>query len=225
MVHRRLYALTVEEVLKAARATKHALGDVKKAEAKFRGINNFSPPVPMVYIFHRLLEESGRVPLWEDVKRYVLLIRPDLLWGPFRQEYGLAPGHPDAVEGSRTMRAFQWRLGAAYYSWLREVHMLTVLRREHGFDLRYHFLADAEWKADFVGGRVLVELYLKNGDYKDGSGGRKALCADMNPGPAFDVVPVKLETENIGGVVWLVSGKTVRETADKLAAAGCRRIG
>lgn len=222
--HRVLYTLQIADIKNAIKQTTHALGNISKSAANFDGIHNYSPPVPLIYIFHSILEKMGRVPVWNDIKRYLFGDFRSLCWEPFCNSRSLDPKVPVTQHDQRIMDAFLWRMGNAYYSWLREVDLLTYLRRTHKLDLKYHFLVDAEWRADFVAGRVLLELYVKNREFKDDDGGRKLTCARMNAG--YDVLEIKMETgpDKDGpkyGKPWMVSEDCKLQIARELKSRGC----
>ncbi|RWL23358.1 MAG: hypothetical protein EOR63_32245 [Mesorhizobium sp.] len=121
------------------------------------------------------------------------------------------------------MNAFVFRVGKNYYSWFRETHLLTELRRTHGTDARYHFLVDAEWKADIFAGDVLVELYVKNPKYKDDDGkGRKALCKKVNPWT--EPLTVAITRRKARGKPWLVDEAEIAELAASMRDKGAPLI-
>ncbi|WP_315921218.1 hypothetical protein [Mesorhizobium sp. SP-1A] len=225
--HKVLYRLEIVDIKNAIRQTTHALGTIDKSAAKFDDIHNYSPPVPLVYIFHSILEKMGRVPVWNDIKRHLFGDFRSLCWVPFCNSRKLNAELPVNQQDTRIMDAFLWRMGNAYYSWLREVDLLTYLRRTEKLDLKYHFLVDAEWRADFVAGRILLELYVKNREFKDDDGGRKLTCARMNAD--YEVLPIKLDTapDKEGpkfGKPWMVSDECKLMIARELRSRGCPRI-
>lgn len=206
--HKVLYTLEVADIKEAIKRTTHALGTINKSAAQFDGIHNYTPPVPMVFIFHSILEKMGSVPVWNDAKRYLFGELKSLCWEPFCRSRGMDASKPLQEHDPKIMDAFLWRMGNAYYSWLREVDLLTHLRRTQSLDVKYHFLVDAEWCVDFVAGDVLLELYVKNRVFKDGSVGRKRTCVSMNPG--YEVLEIKMDTapDKDGpkfGKPWMVS--------------------
>lgn len=216
--HERLFRLEPRDFASALGATEHALGELRPGDERFDGIADWSPPVPFMYIFHRVMEELGRVPLWQDARDFLWSGRgEDLAWGPFRGRFGLGDGAPDPDDPH--VKGFTFRVGKNYYSWFREAHLLTELRRTHGVDARYHFLIDAEWKADIVAGDVLVELFVRHPDYKDrGAEGRKELCKDANPWATVRQAPIT--RRKVFGKPWLVDPAEIATMASMMRAAG-----
>lgn len=222
--HRVLYTLQNSDVRTAIERTTHALGNIDKSAAKFDDIHNYSPPVPLIYIFHSILEKMGSVPIWNDIQRYLFGDFRSLCWEPFCASRSLDASKPVKLHDQRILDAFQWRMGNAYYSWLREVELLTYLRRTHRFDLKYHFLVDAEWRADFIGGSILLELYVKNREFKDDDSGRKLTCLSMNAG--FTVVDIKMDIKEVNsglkfGKPWMVSATSKDQIVRELRLKGC----
>lgn len=223
--HRHLYHLTAMDIQAAAVRTEHSLGNLQdtvgeKDWGPGKGTTeDWSPPCPFFFIWHSLLERDGRIPLWQEAWRYLLRERLDLVAHPFAQHFGAREGW---LEGGELRDGFQWRLGKSYYSFLRETEVLVKLRRLHGLDVLYHFLIDAEWAADAVGGQVLAAINVGNPKYSEGKAGRKRSCAELNPG--FEVVKLQLKAENTFGKVWRASDEGIAMAADRLKKAGCPTI-
>lgn len=220
--HEALYRLGVDDVGMALDATEHALGEIKSGEAKHGGVDNYSPPLPFLFGFHEALERLGRMPTWQDALAHLREER-GLVLDHFAARHGVAV---DCLLGSwdRTplLRALRWRVGLAYYSWFRETDLMVRLRRMHGIDVRYHVLVDAEWRADLVSGPALLELFVKNEEYKSDEAGRKIRAADMNP--SLNVVRIGVEKRSARGKPWLLAEADVEDIARRLVAAGAGLI-
>jgi hypothetical protein len=197
---------------------RHALEGLVSADSKYDGVHNFSPPFAIEYLLHDCLERLGRMPRWADVVQYIFLDRRERYIEPFLSAFNLH-GSPKASAGSPHMKALQWRVGTAFYSFMREVHLLTALRQRHGLDVRYHVLADVEFKADLVAGETLLAVYVPNEDYRDGGRGRKLSIADANPGRS--TLEMRIEVRDKYGYPWIALPESVSKIAEKLKAAGC----
>jgi len=171
--HRALYALSVADVEAACRRTEHALGDVSKgwleAQPDYRAARDFDTPFAMQHLFHAFLERRGRLPLWQDVMPFLEREVPEYYVGPFREATGYASSPPP--RRAVLDKGIRWRLGCAYYSFLREADVLVRLRRAHGVDARYHLLADVTFRVDLWVGNVIVSLFVSNGDFRTAQGG------------------------------------------------------
>ena len=157
----------------------HPLGKIesrrvsKSAGPATKAIADWSPPLAFNAAFHHLLERRGELFTYPEFRRASVtdpLVRELLtddaweLFAALREE-----GHEEEL----LFQAFRWRLGCAYYSFVRELHVFTLLRTRDA-DLRIHPLADTLFRTDFwsTNGRS-VELLIKNDTYKSGSNGRK----------------------------------------------------
>lgn len=219
--HEKLYGLRPSDFDRAKQkmGKDHALGDLKKNLIDHSLSKDFTPPVPFMYPFHVLLEEIGRFPAWWEVWEFLVKDRPDLVMTPYAAYNGLKPTDAE-FKTKRYAEAFRWRVGIVYYSWLREVHLLTELRCVHRLDVRYHFAADAEWKADLIGGDVLLELYVTNEAYKTAQGkGRKETCATANPWAK--TVRFGFANQFRRERPYLIENDDISKIAAEMAAAGC----
>lgn len=138
-----------------------------------RQVADWTPPLAFNCAFHYLLELKGRlftfpellIALEGDDKLKQLVhddgerLRAELL--------GARVWHPLLVQ-----KAIRWRIGCAYYSFLRELWVFSLLRRVRPY-LRIHPLADTLFRTDFWGGGESWELLIKNDSYKSGADGRK----------------------------------------------------
>lgn len=184
-----LEAATVWPTSEANR--RHALGSLRKDEVEMASVENWStPPWAFSYIFHDAMERLGRVPTWPDVLAFLRGPARDRLLDPFAADFALAG--MDAVSRELHCAALRWRVGKAYYSFLREVDLFVRLRREHGLPVRYHLLADAQFKVDLWCGDVLVALLIVNKEFRDGADGRKRRVEDMMDASGFRRLSVEL---------------------------------
>lgn len=226
--HEKLYQLRYDDVMRAYHRTTHSLGNLKFTCSKHRYIDDYSPPFAFMFLIHTLLEKLGRVPVWEEVVEHLTINDTELCWDHFCSQYKL--NGDGGLEGLRARHkaeadAFQWRIGVIYYSWLREVHFLVSVREKLGYDLRYHFLLDAEWKTDFICEDVLVELYMRNRKYKEctSGAGRKQKCEKVNPGAKIVIIEIKETQQGIRGKPWLTQDAHLLEVSRILKEAGCKK--
>lgn len=83
-------------------------------------------------------------------------------------------------EYERFLDAMTWRVGCAYYAFLKEVYVLAFIR-DRGLDLRMHPLADTLFRMDFwTPDNKALSLYVPNDFYAshDGQFGRKPPMED-----------------------------------------------
>lgn len=220
----RLELAEIEEIvgLRRGRPTTHALENLTVANRDFKDIADFSPPFAIEYLLHDCMETLGRVPRWTDVKRNLFITHRERYIEPFLEKYDLVSGSPETTLGSPYFATLQWRVGTAFYSFLREVHLLTSLRRKFALDVRYHVLADVEFKADLVAGDTLVALYLPNEKYRDDRSGRKIKISEANPGRK--TIEVRIETHGSYTLPWMASQDSIMRLVQTLTANGCPRL-
>ncbi|UDL05724.1 hypothetical protein [Marinobacter sp. CA1] len=211
--HEFLFKVRPEDVLAVVDRTAHALGDVHKSEA-LPEIEDYSAPFAFQDIFHACLEEKETVPTWEQFREWFAKERRDLFVEDYLKD--INPGARTKEEKRRLKRALKWRLGKAYYSSLREVHLLASLRHTYGLDVKYHVLADVRLRVDFWMGNQVIICYFSNQNYRAGTEGRKPRTQGYFRDNAVGFHSVAMyETEQYGRA-WLVSNAEIERLADCL---------
>ncbi|MBD0741637.1 hypothetical protein BG418_09080 [Streptomyces sp. CBMA152] len=221
-----IYRLTPRDIDEVCRDTSrirggHALGDIRKSEGtRIPEVNDWNPPFAFSHVFHHVVESLGRVPTWIE---FVLFINRDPIGRAMlgdeqaRLIDELAPhrGGRDAVES-----AIQWRLGNAYYSFLRELHVLANLRAT-GVDACTHPLADALFRVDAWYGSTVLVLYIGNDEYRNGAAGRKKQAQRILGGALrpFAFESVNLPTSHEFGKVHLPSLSAIEAVAERMLSS------
>ncbi|WP_329247908.1 hypothetical protein OG417_00240 [Actinoallomurus sp. NBC_01490] len=219
-----LYTVTPEEIY-AIRdqidPDNHALGKVRRYEGeRVKQIVDWEPDFAFSHVFHYVLEAIGRVFTWKEFGEFC---RTDskaraMLYDPASKKNAEVAG-----EGCWSLldarKAMRWRIGNFYYSFIREIHVISQLRA-NGVDVQFHPLADALFRVDAWCGRVALSLYVGNKKYRKGGHGRKfppdAILSGAVPSFVFD--SVELAPADKFGVVHLVSEKEIRQEAERLKA-------
>jgi hypothetical protein len=195
-----LYGVLPGDVLAVSRKTEHALGDVKREVAEsVLPIVNWNPPFALQHTLHYALEVAGG-PLTLQDFRHFCSTEPHarrMLWEPSREAIAavIASGVPSGLARA----AMKWRVGLAYYSFLRELYVIAVLRSELGADIRYHPVADVLFRIDGWAGTRVLHLYIGNPQFRLGASGRKPRLACSN----LQVVEMELSPRREFGVVHL----------------------
>lgn len=221
LTSRRLYDVSPAMVEDACARTTHALarddgtGLRRGVAESVEPIVDWHPNFPIVHTLYFAIERFGRPPLWHELREFW---RTDeqaraMLGAPARQhvQEAIRAGAPaaDAEE------AMWWRLGNAYYSCLREVYVLAVLR-EAGVPAQYHVIADALFRADFWAGDTIISLYVANAKFRAGATGRKrsarSLLGDV---PSFRFADMPRLTQHRYGTVHLPSKDEIQRFADR----------
>jgi hypothetical protein len=197
---------------------RHALGVMKASTDNIVAIDDWkAPPWAFTFIFHDLMERLGRVPTWPDVEDFVRHDGKANLLEPFAHWCKLS--EMDHSDKRRWCTGLRWRLGVAYYSFVREVDTIVRLRRTHDMPIRYHVLADTQFKIDFWCGNVLVALLIRNPKYRDDRMGRKARTADMMDVSSFKTLACELLVPSAYGRPALLSSVQIKDLAAQITRA------
>ncbi|WP_143022437.1 hypothetical protein [Nonomuraea maritima] len=140
-----VYTLSPSAVEQVCLTTAHALGQVKRTVAEsVKTIVDWHPSFAFTHTLHYAVETLGSLPTWQTFLNFV---RTDpqakaMLWDPVVEHVMAvhqAAGGPSLKSAWDSMG---WRVGNAYYSFLREIYIVVNLR-DAGLDVRMHPLADA----------------------------------------------------------------------------------
>lgn len=205
-------ALSVSDVTSVARTTHHALGDSSSKRAQgVAPIRDWNPNYAFVHILHHVTETIKRVPTWQEF-RDVAATDPEvrsMLWEPAQEAIRRAVRHGCSVPDARN--AMRYRIGNAYYSFLREAFVCAALR-ENDIPVRYHALADALFRVDLYTEEININLYVGNAMYKKDSAGRKIGSIQLlsDAVPAFASIDLQLPTQHAFGCVHLPSMQAIQ---------------
>jgi hypothetical protein len=217
---RRLYRLDQQSIERAGRASEHPLGGIRKETAMaVQPVVDWRPDFAFTHVMHFALEEMGQVPTFQAFARYCGAnpLGRKALGDPAREI--TAAARRDGYSRVAARQAVRWRIGLAYYSFLRELYVITVLRSA-GLDVRAHPLADALFRADAWTGRTVLSLYIRNGQFRDGSRGRKLRINDILAGaqPPFSFTELRLSTQHQYGCVHLPAPDEITALALRMDA-------
>jgi hypothetical protein len=216
-----LYQLEPDAIEGTCRASEHPLGSITKAVAsRVQPVVDWRPDFAFTHVMHLALERLGRLPTFQD---FVGFCGGDplgrtALGDPARQirESTCRQGYP----AGDVAKAVRWRIGLAYYSFVREVYTIAVLRG-CGLDVRAHPLADALFRVDAWTGRTVLSLYIRNAAFRDGDRGRKPLTSSILAGarPGFRYQELSLPTRHEFGCVHLPEAARIRQIAQEIRDA------
>lgn len=218
-----LYQLEPGDVERVCRGTEHALGEVKRQAAEsVQEIVDWHPDFAFMHVLHYCLESVGKLPTWQDFHKFV---REDpqaraMLWEPAQMEIERVATSLVNVSRSTIKDSMRWRVGNAYYSFLREIYVTTHLRAA-GLDVCMHPLADALFRVDFWCGRTVCSLLVKNSKFHKDNEGRKTKTSGLLAGavPPFQFHKIQLAKATRFGVVHLPSPEQIREAVSQLRIA------
>lgn len=214
-----LYQLAPAQVERTCTESEHPLGDIRRATAMaVQPVVDWRPDFAFTHVMHLALESLGTLPTFQEFTRFCQQDPAGrlALGEPARQIRETACRQGYAPEEAKD--AVRWRIGIAYYSFVREVYTITVLRAA-GLDVRAHPLADALFRADAWTGRTVLSLYIRNPRFRDGPRGRKRRTAEILAGarPPFRFEELRLDTRHEYGCVHLPGADQIRAIASRLA--------
>ncbi|MFE6283210.1 hypothetical protein [Streptomyces sp. NPDC057877] len=224
MAHRTrvLYDLTEADISHVCQNTEHALGEVRRQVGEsVPEIVDWHPNFAFTHTFHICVERLGCVPTYQRFREFSFH-DPDgrnMLGDPAMKLVRDLVTREKYTE-DRVRAAIRWRVGNAYYGFLREVYAFAHLRLR-GVDLRFHPLADALFRVDAWTGRRALSLRVGNKKFRQGmNAGRKTpaeqLLADILPPLRFDTIELAAATRF--GVVHVPSAGQLDEAAARLLA-------
>jgi len=219
---RALYELEPADVEAMCAGSEHPLGDIRKQVATaVQPVVDWRPDFAFTHVMHLALETLGSAPAFQDLVRFC---RDDpagraALGDPARRiiEEVSRQGYPR----EQVRQAVRWRIGVAYYSFIREVYTITMLRAT-GLDVRAHPLADALFRIDAWAGRTILSLYIRNARFREGPRGRKPRASDILAGarPPFRYEELQLATQHKFGRVHLPAADEILAVARRIKASG-----
>ncbi|MCZ7417510.1 MULTISPECIES: hypothetical protein [unclassified Streptomyces] len=182
---------------------------------------DWHPDFAFTHALHICMERLGTLPTYGDVRDYAMSdeLGWEMLGSPASRMI-----EAEAYKGTprqRVKAAMRWRVGNAYYSFLREVYSIVELR-QRGIPLLVHPLADALFRVDAWVGRVAFSLRIGNKKFRQGaSDGRKLsaerLLAGVRPTLAFREIELRAAREF--GCVHVPSSEELDVAADRIGEA------
>ncbi|MFI6168080.1 hypothetical protein ACIBCN_14960 [Nocardia sp. NPDC051052] len=208
--------------------TEHPLGDLREDyDNTVQLIRDWRPDFAFSHLFHFCLEDLGRVFSWQEFRDGWCTVpsRKPWLWNPARDIQHQAATHLVQRKGFTEDRALaaardalQWRIGAFYYSFLREAYALSWLRKQ-GLPALSHPLADALFRADLWCGSSVVGIYIENPHYRSGKQGRKHSAQYyLEDQRRFNFVDLRMAKPGEFGTVALPTDDEMDLCADTLRA-------
>ncbi|MEW2087103.1 hypothetical protein [Streptomyces sp. NPDC005283] len=197
---RLIYELRPDDVTSVCHRTEHALGEVKRSDGEaVPEIVDWHPDFAFTHMFHLCMERTGQLPTYQAFRQFAEGDRLGKLMLGLPARNRVSELSERGVPEARSRAAMRWRVGNAYYSFLREVYTIVELR-EMGVDLRMHPLADALFRVDGWVGRTALSLRVANKKFREGAHhGRKTqteqLLADVLPPVQFEAIELSPATK------------------------------
>jgi len=205
----------------AADRSRHALGQIKKADIeKIIEVRDWHPDFAFTHLMHFVIEDTGELPTFDEFIRHRIF--KDALYDDIRRQVaraGRGAGQTEALAKA----AVRWRIGNAYYSFLKEQYVISVMRSE-GVDVRQHPLADALFRVDCWAAETNIDLYVRNKIFRsgDGNAGRKTRSGNLlsDTVPPFKNIVLEFAPRHTFGDVHLPDAGEVRRACKALLSEG-----
>lgn len=228
--HAMLERLTLADVVRVTRSpdrnvrTDHPLLDPSQSTDRYMHLirstdigagafKNMNVPWSMHMLLHRLLEEKGALFRFEEFDRQLKGPWRDIYWEPATSSI------KGDLSAAQIEVGYRYRVGLAYYDFLRELDLYVRLR-DMGLPIRYNVFADVVFGIDFWCGRTLIGVFVQNEEFRTMSGGRKAsIDAHVDPGVFLvDYLPKEAASGNERGVCSLFRPEAIDGLAARLRA-------
>ncbi|MBF6174435.1 hypothetical protein [Nocardia blacklockiae] len=193
----------------------HPLGNLHPPEGyKVKAIKNWHPGFAFAHLFHFCLEDHGTIYSFDQFFEWAQLDEHSpWLWTPMRKIIDTRRTDQQRADADASLR---WRIGLAYYGFIREIYTVACLR-DRGLPMLSHPLADALFRADTWCLNVVVEIFVRNSQFKSGTEGRKHpaeyYLADQ---PQFRFERLEMEHGHEFGRVHLPTDAEVDACADRI---------
>jgi len=211
--------------------TEHPLGDLHETYRNtVKVIRDWRPDFAFSHLFHFCAEDLRRIYSWEEFRgwsadhsRRSWLYDPAWRIRQAAEDFLINIKRYDKERAAAAAHdALQWRIGTAYYSFLREIYALGHLRRM-GFPVLSHPLADALFRTDLWCNTTAIEIYIENPRYRSGSQGRKHHAEDvLGDQHRFSFVTLQMAEPTHYGNVELPTPEEINRCAEDIRAASLK---
>lgn len=208
----------------AADKREHALGDIRRtvvSDVPF--IRDWFPDFAYTHVLHFVAEAAGRLLTFNEYARHPVF--KDAMYGDIRQAVQDAMAR-NGVSETLAKQAVRWRIGNAYYAFLKEQFVFAGMREE-GFEVKQHPLADALFRVDCWVGETNIDLYVTNPRFRsDRQGaGRKVKSSELlaDAVPPFKNIVMECDVRHTYGDVHLPDEDSVKRACQKLLESGVTR--
>ena len=211
-----VYAVRASDVEQLV--TEHALGATRPQQGyRVKKIQNWRPDFAMSHLFHFCLEQSRGVFSYDQFRNFCKTDPSARQFNHQAQAKVRGLVQEEGWDEGDARISMKWRVGLAYYSFLREMYVIARLR-EHGLDMRAHPLADVLFLSDAWCGDTVLELFIANREFKTADGGGKNTVQDLlRDQPKFRVVRLVMQPQHTWGVVHLPTTDEIARCAHEIA--------
>ncbi|WP_349826581.1 hypothetical protein [Brevibacterium litoralis] len=209
------YIASIDQYEKVLAETEPPLAEIKKSRiGKVREMADWSPNFAFMHVFHYALEEIGEPYTYQGFRDFCRedVRAREMIWDPAVERIRQTKQKYDDGQAREAMR---WRVATAYCSFVRELRTFAYIRN-CGIPLKIHPLADALYRVDAWIDKVVVDLYLVNPQYRQGSEGRKIPSRDI-VGAGFHYLDLTIPNKRHFGRIYLVDDEEAEKAARKIS--------
>lgn len=172
----------LDDIIKVSKETPPILKGLrsyqfKKKQALYSNVEDLYTVRPVVSVFHQMMESKHVVPTWLNFETVFYNTRTDLFWDEIQRKCNFTSLSP--ADKRFIVDAVTWRFGLMYFSFLREIHLITALRELHGIDVKYNIVADVIMKVDFWFENRAFSMFVNNQRYRTAESGRKKSASSI----------------------------------------------
>lgn len=204
----------------AADPAEHALGDIKRSVVDHvPSIRDWFPSFAYTHVLHIVMEAKGELLTFNEWTHDVEF--QTRMWPEIRHMVATTAAK-DGVDEQLVKDAVRWRVGNAYYAFLKEQYVVALMR-EAGLPVKQHPLADALFRVDCWVGETNIDLYVTNPRFRsDRQGsGRKIRSGELlsDAIPPFQNQVLECEIQHTYGDVHLPGEESVKRACRPLLDA------
>lgn len=206
------------DVERIAKKTEHALGDSSSRIGNaVETIRDWNPEFAFTHIFHYITEKIGSIPTWQEFKDVAKRCDDVMMMVYLPSKEIITKSVDLGWDIHDAKMALQWRLGNAYYSFLREIHVYSIIKNYYS-QSSMHPLADALFRVDMWIENANINLYIGNARFRSMSKGRKMTSSKLlsDAHPPFQSIDLELEPRHSYGDVHLVHPDKVSQAISKI---------
>ncbi|WP_328447460.1 hypothetical protein [Amycolatopsis sp. NBC_00438] len=224
----------------------HPLGKINKEKIEHITLaRDWYPRFAFVHLFHVLLEKLGRLPLWDEVNKFITNdpegmrmlgaerteLKDRIFPGELETVIAKYPGCKDPENRANALAeaSLNWRIGNAYYGFMREMYTVVALRALE-VPVKVHPLADANFRTDGWVDEKILSVFVTNPTYKVAEEeeramrhhqGRKKKVDKLFPNSEFSFVELTMERADHFGVFHFPKEAEIKRVSELLKGGGC----
>jgi len=210
--------LQPKDIQHVVQHTENALGpSSRRIGETVTPIRDWNPNYAFNHVLHHVTAQLQHLPTWQEFRNYASQDphTRTMLWEPAQQISQHA--HTAGWTTTHIKNAMQWRIGNAYYSFIREAYIVAQLNNA-GLTPKYHPLVDSLFKVDLWVNNTNINLYIGNHIYRHNQTGRKTTSTQLlnDATPPYKNIDIQLPTQHTYGNVHLPKQDAINTLLNQL---------